>query len=85
MDYFAGLDISMDETQVCVVDLEGEVVRERKTESTAQSGRQTHQLQIMFRSHRWRRSRRRREVLSEPDAGNLHVRFDERVWKRSYG
>ena len=31
MDYFAGLDISMDKTHVCVVDREGEVVRESKT------------------------------------------------------
>ncbi len=35
MDYFAGLDISMDETHVCVVDREGAVVRESKTASTA--------------------------------------------------
>jgi hypothetical protein len=27
MDYFAGLDISMDETRVCVLDREGVVVR----------------------------------------------------------
>jgi transposase len=33
MDYFAGLEISMDETHVCVVDREGEVVRERNTQS----------------------------------------------------
>jgi len=37
MDYFAGLDISMDETHVCVLDREGEVVRESKTVSTAQA------------------------------------------------
>ena len=37
MDYFAGLDISMDETLVCVLDREGVVVRESKTESTAQA------------------------------------------------
>ena len=37
MDYFAGLDISMDETHVCVLDREGMVVRESKTESTAQA------------------------------------------------
>ena len=37
MDYFAGLDISMDETHVCVLDREGEVVRESKTASTAQA------------------------------------------------
>ena len=33
MDYFAGLDISMDETHVCVLDREGVVVRESKTNS----------------------------------------------------
>ena len=37
MDYFAGLDISMDETHICVVDREGEVVYEGKTASTAQA------------------------------------------------
>ena len=37
MDYFAGLDISMDETHVCVLDREGLVVRESKAESTAQA------------------------------------------------
>ena len=37
MDYFAGLVISMDETHVCVLDREGVVVRESKTESTAQA------------------------------------------------
>ena len=37
MDYFAGLDISMDETHVCVLDREGVVVRESKTELTAQA------------------------------------------------
>jgi len=37
MDYFAGLDISMDETHVCVLDREGAVVRESKTESTAEA------------------------------------------------
>ena len=37
MDYFAGLDISMDETHICVLDREGEVVRESKTASMAQA------------------------------------------------
>jgi transposase len=37
MDYFAGLDISMDETLVCVLDRKGVVVRESKTESTGQA------------------------------------------------
>jgi hypothetical protein len=32
MDYFAGLDISMDETHVCVVDREGEVPSRRVLE-----------------------------------------------------
>jgi hypothetical protein len=27
VDYFAGLDVSMDETHVCVLDPKGEVVR----------------------------------------------------------
>ena len=35
MDYFAGLDISMDETHVCVVDREGVVVHQSKTASMA--------------------------------------------------
>ncbi len=37
MDYFAGLDISMDETHVCVLDREGVVVYESKAASTAQA------------------------------------------------
>ena len=38
MDYFAGLDISMDETHVCVLDCEGMVVREKhRQKSTAQA------------------------------------------------
>jgi transposase len=37
MDYFAGLDISMDETHVCVLDREGVVVYESKTASTAEA------------------------------------------------
>ena len=37
MDYFAGLDISMDETHVCVLDREGMVVRESKAASTAEA------------------------------------------------
>ena len=37
MDYFAGLDISMDETHFCVLDREGVVVYEGKTASTAEA------------------------------------------------
>ena len=37
MDYFAGLDISMDETHICVVDHEGAVVYEGKSASTAEA------------------------------------------------
>jgi hypothetical protein len=36
-DYFARLDISMDETHVCVVDREGVVIHEGKSASTSQS------------------------------------------------
>lgn len=31
MDYFAGLDVSMEETHICVLDHEGNVIREGKT------------------------------------------------------
>ncbi len=37
MDYFAGLDISMDETHVCVVDRDGAVVYEGRSASTAEA------------------------------------------------
>ena len=37
MKYFAGLDISMEETHVCVLDREGAVVHEAKTISTAEA------------------------------------------------
>lgn len=37
MDYFAGLDISMEETHVCVVDRDGAVVHEAKTASTPET------------------------------------------------
>ena len=37
MDYFAGLDISMDETHVCVLDREGVIVYEGKTASSAEA------------------------------------------------
>src|SRR5215469_13207340 len=34
MDYFAGLDVSMDETHVCVVDRDGEMICKAKVAST---------------------------------------------------
>ena len=37
MDYFAGLDISMDETHICVLDREGAVVYEGKCASMAEA------------------------------------------------
>jgi hypothetical protein len=37
MDYLAGLDISMDETHVCVFDREGVLVYESKAASTAEA------------------------------------------------
>ena len=33
MDYFAGLDVSVKETSVCIVDNTGKIVREVKVES----------------------------------------------------
>lgn len=37
MDYYAGLDVSMEETHICVVDRDGAVVHETKAASTAES------------------------------------------------
>jgi transposase len=37
MEYFAGLDISMEETHICVLDREGAVVHEARTVSTAEA------------------------------------------------
>ncbi|SJM32674.1 transposase (fragment) [Mesorhizobium delmotii] len=37
MEYFAGLDISMEETHVCVLDREGAVVHEARTISTTEA------------------------------------------------
>ena len=37
MDYFAGLDISMDETHICVLDREGAVVYVGKSASMAEA------------------------------------------------
>ncbi len=31
MEYFAGLDVSMEETHICVLDREGVLIREGKT------------------------------------------------------
>ena len=62
MDYFAGLDISMDETHVCVLDREGVVVRESKTASTAAGDRRSNwrKRQVVVASYsrrdEWRRS-----------------------------
>jgi hypothetical protein len=58
MDYFAGLDISMDETHVCVLDREGVVVRESKTASTAEANWRMRQLVVAScsRPDAWRRS-----------------------------
>jgi transposase len=33
MEYFAGLDISMEETHICILDREGVLIREGKTSS----------------------------------------------------
>ena len=61
MDYFAGLDISMDETHVCVLDREGGVVHEGKTASTAAAiADESRKRQVVVASYsrqgEWRRS-----------------------------
>jgi predicted NBD/HSP70 family sugar kinase len=35
MEYFAGLDVSMEETRVCILDRDGTVIHEVKVPSTA--------------------------------------------------
>jgi hypothetical protein len=37
MEYFDGLDVSMDETHVCVLDRDGAVVHEAKAVSTPEA------------------------------------------------
>ena len=37
MEYFAGLDVSMEETHVCVLDREGIVIHEAKAASTSEA------------------------------------------------
>ncbi len=34
MDYFVGLDVSMEETHICILDREGVLIREGKASST---------------------------------------------------
>jgi transposase len=53
MDYFAGLNISMDETHVCVLDREGMVVRESKAESTAQAVAGGFRREVQPRRQHW--------------------------------
>src|ERR1700734_3827525 len=71
MDYFVGLDISMDETHVCVLDREGVVVRESKTESTAQAiagelAKAPSCRRIVFETGRWRQPASRVEPTWSP-------------------
>ena len=61
MDYFAGLDISMDETHICVVDRDGAVVYEGKSASTAEAiadklSEAPSCHRIVFETGGWRRS-----------------------------
>ncbi len=39
MDYFAGLDVSMEETHICVLDREGAVIREGKMATSPEAVR----------------------------------------------
>jgi hypothetical protein len=61
MDYFAGLDVSMEETHVCVVDRDGAVVFEGKSASTAEAiakelAKGPSARRIVSRRDAWRRS-----------------------------
>jgi transposase len=61
MDYFAGLDISMDETHICVLDREGAVVYGGRSASMAEAiagelAKAPSCRRILFETGRWRRS-----------------------------
>ena len=71
MEYFAGLDISMDETHVCVLDREGVVVRESKAASTAEAiagelAKAPGCRRIVFETGRWRQPASRVEPTWSP-------------------
>ena len=46
MDHFAGLDVSVKETSVCIVDDTGRIVREVKVASAAHAGGVAHRHQL---------------------------------------
>ena len=48
MDYFAGLDVSVKETSVCVVDDAGKIVREARVASEPEA-----LLQVLTKHHLW--------------------------------
>ena len=61
MDYFAGLDISMDETHTCILDREGAVVYECKSASMPEAiadglSKAPSCRRIVFETGRMRRS-----------------------------
>jgi len=83
MDYFAGLDISMDETHVCVLDREGEVVRESKTVSTAgrlSAGQRADRAHV-FMGRRCLRARTRPgpSVLLSPSPSTMNFILHRRI------
>ena len=56
MDYYAGIDVSLKESSVCVVDAKGKVVREAKVASEPECliG-YFEELDLVRRQHQWHR------------------------------
>ena len=54
MDHFAGLDVSVKETSVCIVDDTGRIMREAKVASEPEDG-----LRLRYLINRWRQQHSR--------------------------
>jgi predicted NBD/HSP70 family sugar kinase len=58
MDHFAGLDVSVKETSVCIVDDSGKIIREVKVASEPEATERLHCREMTLRAHQPTHSRR---------------------------
>jgi hypothetical protein len=85
MDYFAGLDISMDETHICVVDRDGAVAYEGKS-ALASRNLQSHQTTHAPRPACSLRPRARaRRLLADAREMPEIAESEELLWPLSRG
>ena len=74
MDYFAGLDVSVKETSVCIVDDAGKIVREARVASEPEA-----LLQILTNTiYRFKRVGLEAGRLSQPVARDPYLELDSR-------